>query len=468
MVQSSFLTSNITIPDNDRLSLKIAVESDNHHRVQILVERNESRGDIEEWKTVYREFFSLAKSKEVGDLLIQHGADIKSRGKSGTTFLMETSSIRVLDYLINDQRVHPEPRDDEGRTALRRTVEVDDDREKAKFLITHGRANVNAFDDIGRTVLMTAIHRNRRDFFGLLLSHGADCKAEDYRGRTALHHLASGKEREYEYDPTRRDLQQQLDEHFLQGLLSVDDNLYVKDGKGRTCLHDLARFGSTGLVKVFLQNGRFKVGFDPEDNEARTPLHAACEAENDDPGLVRLLLEHGADPKKKIKNGRTPLHVAAGAGNVRIVRTLSSLPIVDRHARDIFGNTLIMDTANIQKTKQTREISSSCLLLGRSYILCLTICRKPRSYGLPTSSILTVNLGQSRKILPCLICFTRMIQSIMIDLLIHCPLFTKINMRSDGFIFQQTMWLGPKTCLRSITSKRTPWMSILSCLWNSL
>jgi hypothetical protein len=71
---------------------------------------------------------------------------------------------------------------------------------------------------------------------------------------------------------------------------------------------------------------------------------------------VELLLERGADPGKKTRNGRTPLHLAAGAGNVEIVRLLLKRNDVNRNARDMFGNTPVLYTANIADSEKRREV----------------------------------------------------------------------------------------------------------------
>jgi hypothetical protein len=63
---------------------------------------------------------------------------------------------------------------------------------------------------------------------------------------------------------------------------------------------------------------------DAKDDDGITALYLAVESGKT--GLVRLLLEKGADPgvqmARGMEKGRTPLHVAAGKGNVEIVKAL--------------------------------------------------------------------------------------------------------------------------------------------------
>lgn len=368
MAQSSSATDNAQISEDVRSSLKTAVESDQLE--QSLVERHESNENPQAFKRLLRELLSLARSKKVAKLLIDHGADINARGKKGSTILMETNVLSVIKWLIFEKSVDLEARDNKGRTALRRTVQKDKAQDKAQdkaiFLIERTEADINTCDNDGRNVLMTAVWKSRRDVFDLLLPRKADIvqrdtrrvdtTARDARQRTPLHHLAADRERTYDYQPDST--QALIDRDFLDRLHNRKIDPYAKDDKGRTCLHEAAAWGCSGLLQVFLQSGRFDdehVKFEPEDDGAWTPLHNACEAQSDALSSVEMLLERNADPNKKTRNGRTPLHLAAGAGNIEIVRHLLSLPQINRNARDMFGNTPLLSTANITDRQKRRE-----------------------------------------------------------------------------------------------------------------
>jgi ankyrin repeat protein len=359
MAQSFSTIATTPISGPERSPLQNAVDSDHLDRVQSLLKRDGSIGDPEVWQTQLRRAFPLVKSKEVGELLVRHGADINSKGEDGSTLLMETTIKSVIEWLI-DQKVELEVKDNKGRTALRRTVQVDDDQAKAIFLIDNTNANINASDNEGRTVLMTAVWKSRVEVMDKLLSRkDPDPEVEinqlDGKGRIALHHLASDKKRNYEYKTRPGPGEQQyIDQDILEKLSNAGNEPSAKDNKGLTCLHWAAAMGCSGLLKVFLESGKFNVDVDEENYGAWTPLHHACEAPNDVAKSVEILLNHEADPNKKTRNGRTPLHLAAAAGNLEIVRTLLKHKDIKRNARDMFGNTALLSAASLKPAHPKR------------------------------------------------------------------------------------------------------------------
>ncbi|XP_078661470.1 uncharacterized protein LOC144905609 [Branchiostoma floridae x Branchiostoma belcheri] len=86
---------------------------------------------------------------------------------------------------------------------------------------------------------------------------------------------------------------------------------------GRNALHLASGNGQTGVVKLLIQHGA-DVG--ARDWYSRTALHLA--SEDGQTGVVELLIQHGADLEARSRNGRTALHWASQHGQTGIVELL--------------------------------------------------------------------------------------------------------------------------------------------------
>jgi len=91
----------------------------------------------------------------------------------------------------------------------------------------------------------------------------------------------------------------------------------MRTGQGDRRLHRAAARGRTRVVRILLEHGA-----DPNarGEQERTPLHPA--AAHGHTGVVKLLVEHGADPNARETCLATPLHWAARYGHTQVVNTL--------------------------------------------------------------------------------------------------------------------------------------------------
>ncbi|RWW64846.1 hypothetical protein BHE74_00027892 [Ensete ventricosum] len=120
------------------------------------------------------------------------------------------------------------------------------------------------------------------------------------------------------------ELAKQLDEG--KGLAATVAD--VKDANKRTALHFAAREGRTEVCKYLLEE--LKLDVDVRDDDAasgattvifllftgETPLiHASRQGHN---LTAKYLLEQGADPSASSDLGATPLHHAAGTGELQL------------------------------------------------------------------------------------------------------------------------------------------------------
>lgn len=77
------------------------------------------------------------------------------------------------------------------------------------------------------------------------------------------------------------------------------------------------------FVKFSLTLNSWCVCLPPQDKDGDRAIHHA--AYGDEPAVVQLLAEDGADLNARSKRRQTPLHVAVNKGHVGVVKTLLEL-----------------------------------------------------------------------------------------------------------------------------------------------
>ena len=92
-------------------------------------------------------------------------------------------------------------------------------------------------------------------------------------------------------------------------------DMHFKNKEGYTTLMCAAKFGHKGVVKLLLDRGA-----DPNELTITTPLHVA--AEYGHPGVVKVLLAEGAEPNILNKEGKTPLIYPAFMCNEDVIKHL--------------------------------------------------------------------------------------------------------------------------------------------------
>jgi uncharacterized protein len=134
--------------------------------------------------------------------------------------------------------------------------------------------------------------------------------------------------------------------------LHGDPNVYSADGF--TPLHFAVMGGHVDAARSLLEAGADPNAMSRHRFVKVRPLHTACalEVSVENPDVVRLLVEHGADVDgRNAEGGATPLHNAAQSGSVELVRALLELG-ADRDAKTDDGRT----PRDLAKSDDVREL----------------------------------------------------------------------------------------------------------------
>ena len=163
------------------------------------------------------------------------------------------------------------------------------DLDSARMLLDAG-ADVNQVTEYGWSPLLTAIHNRHYGLAMLLLDRGADPNIANQGGWTPLYLATDNRNIEAGDYPVRKPDLDHLD--LITALLDegADVNARMRS--------------STETRTIFTHQWVYE--------EGATPFLRA--AQSSDTTLLRLLLEHGADPLIATTDGTTPLMVASGIG----------------------------------------------------------------------------------------------------------------------------------------------------------
>ena len=270
-----------------------------------------------------------ANGPAVASALIQAGADVNARNDNGDTPLFRANDPAVASALIQ-AGADVNAKNNAGKTVLqyekqRKSREHD---KIVKLLKEHGakeetvalpsnkksdpsnmkKNDPSERDAMGRTPLMLAVRKNGSEGeIRSLLRQGADVNARDNDGNTALHHLLT--------------MVGNIDAR-LDALLAAHPDVNLATHKGTTPLMilDVCRDPKecASRVKKLLE---LHAKIDLKDSEGRTAAMRYVE-KGDNAKALKLLLDAGADPKLRNKDGKTLLQLAQQLKRTACVRLL--------------------------------------------------------------------------------------------------------------------------------------------------
>ena len=301
------------------------------------------------------EFFAALRSGDVRKIrdAFESGASANARDASGNSALMlaavygDSSCLRLL----LDRGADVNAANRVGATALMRAAQDDD---KLRLLVERG-AKVNARSALGNTPLMLAARpANSHRAVELLLSHGADAKATNHFGATALMAAAAGGDEKsvklliehganvnaqptpdqpgFIFGGARSPLMWAAyrgDISIIKLLLDSGADVNAIGGLG-SALAQAAWADRADAAKVLVERGA-RVN-QPGPMDGYTALHWASSTESRDTTLVKLLLNHKADPNlgggenvdALLNVFQTPLMLARRRGETPVLAMLTA------------------------------------------------------------------------------------------------------------------------------------------------
>jgi ankyrin repeat protein len=163
-------------------------------------------------------------------------------------------------------------------------------------------ADVKATDDKGQTALHHAARWGNAEVIDRLVTQGADIGHKDKEGRTPLTYAVQSK------GTTQN----------AQKLLDLNANPHAMDNQGRRPLFYAAEAENGVTTELLIKKG---AQVDAKDNKGLTPLHC-CSSSRGEKAGAKELLKNGAKVDAADKQGQTPAHHAALRDNQVFVELL--------------------------------------------------------------------------------------------------------------------------------------------------
>jgi ankyrin repeat protein len=232
-------------------------------------------------------------------LLLDAGAEVNAKNAFDVTALLWCASDLAKVRLLVDKGANVNARSKQGRTPLLIAAAHDANSETVKLLIEKG-ADVSARTQGQNTALIEAADANDTETVRLLLAKGSDINAQNSFGDTALMNAAT-----YGNIETMKLL---LAKGADVNLVGAPEPASVKNGPialgNLTALLYAAPYGGRDAVKLLL-DAEAKVNV--QDVRGMTPLMLAIGTDRPDVGVIRMLLEKGADKNIRSKAGETAI-----------------------------------------------------------------------------------------------------------------------------------------------------------------
>ena len=207
-------------------------------------------------------------------LLIDKGADVNAKNRRSSTPLHWAIHDEAKVRLLLSKGANVNAKQAQGRTPLYLAAMLGKSGPTMRLLFTSG-ADPNLAGVNGQTPLMMAAARGNVEGMRLLIENGADVNSKDGAGETSLMAAcASGNAR------------------AVQLLIEQGADVKVKSKRNETALGFAATAGAQASVEMLLAKG---ADVNVRNFRGYSPLMFAASSDVMPAGIIRLLLDNGAD-----------------------------------------------------------------------------------------------------------------------------------------------------------------------------
>lgn len=251
----------------------------------------------------------------------KYSLDVNVTNRSGRTMLMEACANNhydVVDWLLENKASMSLI---DKRHANAMETAVNSGFEKCVGLMLKHGFDADHVNRNGDTMLSIAASKGDLDIVRLLVEHGADISSKESKNRWALCNAVFGSSTA-----------------VIDYLISNGIDREATNNRGDTALMVSASQDNAKVLDLLINKG---CSVDPFHMRGWTPLHDAVRY--DRPLNVAILLENGADPLKKDKDGLSPRDEAVSRGYAEVLKVIDSF-LEKRHLDSVIDD---CENANI-------------------------------------------------------------------------------------------------------------------------
>ncbi len=266
-------------------------------------------------------------------LLLDRGAEVNAVNQAGATALLRAAHNYESAKLLIERGAEVNVKSVLGNTPLILAARPANSDRLVELLLAKG-ADAKATNNWGATALMAAAASGNKQSVHLLLQHGASANAQPMPGPEAF--LFAGGRSALMWSAFRGDTD------VMKALLAAGANPNGESFLG-TPLSQAAWADQTKATRMLLDHG---AQVDQKgQGDSFTPLHWAASTEKSDARLVDLLIKRGANPNAEggesieafMDVPQTPLMLAKRRGKTQIVEALARQGATNETADELKG-----------------------------------------------------------------------------------------------------------------------------------